>query len=442
MEGRVIPRDIEAEYGVLSSMLVDERASGTAFEQLTKEDFYDNNNGLIYEAMELLEIEGVPIDILTLSDKLSQMGVLNDIGGINFLAELSAKSGYAGSIQFYVNIVKHKSLMRKLIDYSRRLSDRAFLAEDDEAEIIDYAESELYKIQEGKDTDKLTRLNKVLIETFKILEERSLTKGNLSGLSTGYQDLDYYLKGLQKQDLIIIAARPSMGKTALAVNIAVNAAKNSNASCVIFSLEMAKEQLSQRMLAFTGQIQMDKLMGGNLQDSDWQDLLEASAILGDVDIFIDNSARNLTAMKSKCRTLKAEGKLDLVVIDYLQQMEGELRSENRQQEISKISRGLKLMAMELDCPVIALSQLSRAPDSRADKRPLLSDLRESGAIEQDADVVMLLYREDYYDNETEAKGITEINIAKHRNGPVATVKLLFKKEFTRFISLGREDQNV
>ena len=442
MEGRMEPRDIEAEYGILSSMLVDERASSSAFEQLNEEDFFDKNNRLIFSSMLGLEAEGSAIDLITVSAKLKQLGMLEDVGGYEFISELSAKSGLTGNIQYYLNIVKRTSVLRKLIKFSNDLARRAYIGEDDPRELLDKAESELYEIAEGKDTNAPSPLDRVLIGAFEILESRAAMRGKLVGLTTGYEDLNFYLKGLQKKDLIIVAARPAMGKTAFAVNMAVNAARYAKARCVIFSLEMSKEQLSQRMLSFTGYIEMEKLSSGRIEDNDWSLLLQASEDLGSTKLFIDDTpAITLSSLKAKCRSLMLSGGLDLVVIDYLQLMDSDGRVENRQQEISKISRGLKSLAKEIDCPVVALSQLSRAPDARADKKPVLSDLRESGAIEQDADIVMLLYRDDYYHPESEEKGITEVIIAKHRNGPVGSVKLLYKPEFTKFVSLDMGFQN-
>lgn len=432
-----MPNDVQAEYSVLGAMLVDKRALNIVFEFIDAEDFYDDRNKEVYRAMLSLNEENQPIDTITVTSQLSSRNSLDLVGGPFFIAELSTKVSITSNVKYYADIVKDLSKYRALIRLSNDIKDKAYRAEESTTSILDYAENKLIEVSEGTGSG-LVRLNETMSDVFQIINERSKNKGKLTGVTTGYEDLNFYLKGLHKQDLVIIAARPSMGKTAFAMNIAVNAALYGKARVAVFSLEMGKEQLAQRMLGATGFIELEKIATGNLNDSDWSSLIDTSTELNKTSIFIDDTPGiTLTELKAKCKRLKAEEGLDLIVIDYLQLMQGEGRTENRQQEISKISRGLKGFAKEMNCPLIALSQLSRAPDARSDRRPVISDLRESGAIEQDADVVMLIYRDDYYNDESEEKGIAEIIIAKHRNGPVGTVKLIYKPEFTRFISMSR-----
>ncbi|NLM06671.1 MAG: replicative DNA helicase [Tissierellia bacterium] len=432
-----MPNDVQAEYSVLGAMLVDKRALNIVFEFIDPEDFYDDRNKEVYRAMLSLNERNQPIDNITVTSELSSRNSIGLVGGPVFIAELSTKVSITSNVKYYADIVKDLSKYRALIKLSNEIKDKAYRAEESTTSILDFAENRLIEVSEGNNAG-LVRLNETMSDVFQIINERSKNKGKLTGITTGYEDLNFYLKGLHKQDLIIIAARPSMGKTAFAMNIAVNAAIYGKAKVAVFSLEMGREQLAQRMLGATGLIELEKIATGNLTDSDWAALIDTSAELNKANIFIDDTPGiTLTELKAKCKRLKVEEGLDLIVIDYLQLMQGEGRTENRQQEISKISRGLKGFAKEMNCPLIALSQLSRAPDARSDRRPVISDLRESGAIEQDADVVMLIYRDDYYNDESEEKGIAEIIIAKHRNGPVGTIKLIYRPEFTRFISFTR-----
>ena len=432
-----MPNDVQAEYSVLGAMLVDKRALNIVFEFIDPEDFYDDRNKEVYRAMLSLNERNQPIDNITVTSELSSRNSIGLVGGPVFIAELSTKVSITSNVKYYADIVKDLSKYRALIKLSNEIKDKAYRAEESTTSILDFAENRLIEVSEGNNAG-LVRLNETMSDVFQIINERSKNKGKLTGITTGYEDLNFYLKGLHKQDLIIIAARPSMGKTAFAMNIAVNAAIYGKAKVAVFSLEMGREQLAQRMLGATGLIELEKIATGNLTDSDWAALIDTSAELNKANIFIDDTPGiTLTELKAKCKRLKVEEGLDLIVIDYLQLMQGEGRTENRQQEISKISRGLKGFAKEMNCPLIALSQLSRAPDTRSDRRPVISDLRESGAIEQDADVVMLIYRDDYYNDESEEKGIAEIIIAKHRNGPVGTIKLIYRPEFTRFISFTR-----
>lgn len=437
--GRMPPNDVQSEYAVLGAMLIDKKAVNEVFEILEPEDFYDNSNKEIFTSMMELDSEGKAIDMITINDKLNNKGSLALVGGPGFIAELTMKVSFTSNVEYYAKIVKDYSLLRQLIGVAKEIAESAYGYGIDVAEIVGTAERKILSIAEGKQSSGFVKIKPILHETLRIIDERSRNKGKLTGLKTGYSELNRYLNGLQKKDLIIIAARPAMGKTAFALNMAVNAAIESEAKVAVFSLEMGKEQLAQRMLGSTGLIELEKLSSGNLENDDWDKLIVVTEKLSETDIVIDDTPGiTLTELKAKCRTMKISTGLDLIVIDYLQLMSSDGRSENRQQEISKISRGLKALAKELDCPVIALSQLSRLPDSRSDRKPVISDLRESGAIEQDADIVMLLYRDDYYNQDSEEKGIAEIILAKHRNGPTGTIKLLYKPEYTKFISISRE----
>lgn len=439
--GRIPPHSIEAEQSVLGSMILDKNAIVTATEMLRPSDFYKEAHREIYEA--ILEIHGrnEPVDLITLSEELKKRNTLEAIGGILYLADLSEAISTTANVKFYCEIVEEKSILRRLIDASSEIMAMSYEANENINVIIDEAEKKIFDITQKRSREGLDPIKEVLLESLSKIEQMAMNKSNLTGLTTGFIDLDHKTSGLQKSDLILVAARPSMGKTAFSINVAVNAALKGNASVAIFSLEMSKEQLVQRILSSESHVELQKIINGRLNEDDWQKLLRAMGPLSQAKIFIDDTpAISLMEMKAKCRRLKMEKGLDLIMIDYLQLMSGEGRTENRQQEISNISRGLKGLAKEMDCPVIALSQLSRAPEIRSDHRPILSDLRESGAIEQDADLVMFLYRDDYYHPDSEKKNIGEVIIAKHRNGPTGTVELVFMGEYTKFVNLERPRQ--
>jgi len=439
--GRIPPHSIEAEQSVLGSMILDKNAIVTATEILRPSDFYKEAHREIYEA--ILEIYGrnEPVDLITLSEELKKRNTLEAVGGILYLADLSEAISTTANVKFYCEIVEEKSILRRLIDASSEIMAMSYEANENINVIIDEAEKKIFDITQKRSREGLDPIKEVLLESLSRIEQMALNKSNLTGLTTGFIDLDHKTSGLQKSDLILVAARPSMGKTAFSINIAVNAALKGNASVAIFSLEMSKEQLVQRILSSESHVELQKIINGRLNEDDWQKLLRAMGPLSQAKIFIDDTpAISLMEMKAKCRRLKMEKGLDLIMIDYLQLMSGEGRTENRQQEISNISRGLKGLAKEMDCPVIALSQLSRAPEIRSDHRPILSDLRESGAIEQDADIVMFLYRDDYYHPDSEKKNIGEVIIAKHRNGPTGTVELVFMGEYTKFVNLEKPRQ--
>lgn len=433
--GRIPPHSIEAEQSVLGSMILDKESINTAIEIIRPEDFYKEANGEIFEAILLLFNKNEPVDLITLSEELKRRGTLENIGGVTYLANLSSGVATTANTKYYCKIVEEKSLLRRLIRSSNEIMGKAYEDAEEVTAIIEKAEKDIFDITQGTHREGFSPISEVLLTSFAKIEEMAANKGGLTGLTTGFIDIDNKLSGLQKSDLVLLAARPSMGKTAFGINIATNAALKAKANVAIFSLEMSKEQLVQRMISATAHVDLQKIISGNLSEDEWLQIINSMGPLSQSNVYIDDTAGiPLMEMKAKCRRLKIEKGLDLIVIDYLQLMTMEGHNENRQQEISAISRGLKALAKEMDCPVIALSQLSRAPELRADHRPILSDLRESGAIEQDADIVMFLYRDDYYHEESELKNIGEVIVAKHRNGPTGTVELVWKGEFTKFLN--------
>lgn len=433
--GRIPPNSIEAEQSVLGAMIIDKEAINSALEIIRPEDFYKEANREIFEAMVVLFNKNEPVDLITLSEELKRRGTLDNIGGVTYLANLSSSIATTANIEYYCKIVKEKSILRRLIKSSDEVMSKAYEDTEEVNAIIELAEKNIFDITQGSHREGFSPISEVLLNSFAQIEERAANKGRLTGLETGFIDLDNKLSGLQKADLILLAARPSMGKTALGINIATNAALKSDVKVAIFSLEMSKEQLVQRIISATSHVDLQNIISGNLVDDEWLKVVDSMGPLSQMNIFIDDTAGiSLMEMKAKCRRLKIEKGLDLVLVDYLQLMQLEGRQESRQQEISAISRGLKALAKEMDCPVMALSQLSRAPELRSDHRPILSDLRESGAIEQDADVVLFLYRDEYYDKETELKNIGELIIAKHRNGPTGSLELVWKGEYTKFLN--------
>ena len=439
MLGRIPPHNLEAERSALGIMLLSKDKINTAMEIVRADDFYKEAHGMIYQAIQNLYNNGSPVDLITTVEELRRLGQLDAIGGTAYLAQLSSEFTTTSNIEYYLRLIKDKATLRALIDKSSETIDAAYDDAEATSTIVELAEKNIFDITQGAYTSGLTHIHDILLDSFKMMEERAANPGTLTGTTTGFIDLDFKLSGLQKSDLVLLAARPSMGKTALMVNISVNAAMRGKAKVAMFSLEMSKEQLTQRMISATAHVDLQKVISGKLTEDDWGKIVQAMTPLDELDIFIDDTPSiSPLEVKAKCRRIKAEKGLDLIVIDYLQLMEMGGKNESRQQEISAISRSLKGIAKELDVPVIALSQLSRAPEMRADHRPILSDLRESGAIEQDADVVMFLYRDDYYHEDSELKNIGEVIIAKHRNGPTGTVELLFKPEYTKFLNMTRD----
>lgn len=437
--GRIPPHNVEAEQSVLGSMILDKEAIINATEIIRGEDFYKEAHREIYEAMLSLYNRDEPVDLVTLSEELSQRKTIDAIGGVSYLVNLSSSVPTTTNVKYYAKIVEEKSILRRLIKASSEILDKGYQAQEDVMQILDLAERSIFDISQNRSQEGFSPIKEVLMESFNRIEELYLNKKSLTGLTTGFLDIDRKTSGLQKSDLILIAARPSMGKTAFALNIAQNAALKGNASVAIFSLEMAKEQLVQRFLSSESHIEIQKIRTGNLGDDEWPRLAKAMGPLSQAKIYIDDTPGiTVMEMKAKSRRLKMEKGLDMIMIDYLQLMSGDKGAESRQQEISAISRALKGLAREMDCPVVALSQLSRAPELRSDHRPILSDLRESGAIEQDADIVMFLYRDDYYHPDSEKKGIGEIIIAKQRNGATGVVELAWLEQYTKFVNLDRQ----
>ncbi|MFR2831418.1 MAG: replicative DNA helicase [Finegoldia magna] len=434
----IMPCDLEAERSVIGAMIIDERAVDDAAEIVEPVDFYSTKYQEIYKAILQVIDEKKPVDYITLEDKLKSNNMYEIIGGIDELISISEAVGSAVNVKYYADIIKSKAIIRNLMRVSQDVIDMS-IANNSVGEVLEYAESNIFKISQNRNHQDLVPIQDMLEPTLSRIGEMSMSQGQLTGVTTGLIDLDRQLSGLQNSDLILLAARPAMGKTSLALNIAYKASVKHHVA--VFSLEMSKMQLTQRLLSALSNINLSELVSGKI--TEWTNLGQASQLLAETNMYVDDtSSISLNELRSKCRKLKARGELDLVIIDYLQLMTTNSRSENRQQEISTISRGLKGLAKELNCPILALSQLSRAPDQRPNHRPVMSDLRESGAIEQDADVVLMLYRDDYYDPETDKPNIAEIIVAKHRNGPTGTVDTLFDKEHTKFMDLDKQMPDV
>lgn len=429
----VPPHDDAAELAVLGAMFLDREAASLALEMLTGEDFYRPDHRQVFEAAEELYHSGVPIDMITVKNKLEEKQVFDQIGGLPFLANISTSVGSSANMRHYAAIVEEKSVLRRLIRTANNISQMSYEGKTDVNAIMDTAEKGIFDIMQNRHSDQFHHIRDIAVDSIEKIEDIYRSKGKLTGVPTGFVDFDQKTAGLQKSDLILLAARPSMGKTAFALNIIQNAAIRSNVPTAVFSLEMSREQLVNRMLCSEAMLDAQRLRTGELTDSDWADLIQAMGPLSQAPIYIDDTP-GVTPMevRSKCRRLKVEKGLGLIVIDYLQLMSGNSRNDSRQQEISEISRALKAIAREMEAPVIALSQLSRACEQRADHRPMLSDLRESGAIEQDADVVAFLYRDEYYFPDTEKKNQAELIIAKQRNGPTGTVDLTWMGQYTKF----------
>jgi len=436
--GRIPPHSIDAEQSILGSILLDKDAVVSVSEVIKPEDFYKEAHKEIYEAVLSLYRNSEPIDIITLTEEMKKRSTLDMAGGITYLTQLSTVVPTTSNVKNYANIVKEKAILRKLIKASSDILNIGYTNSEGVNNTLEIAQKKIFDISQEKTGDNFKSISEVLMTAYDSLEDLYKNKGKITGITTGFIDLDRKTNGLQRTDLVLIAARPAMGKTAFSLNLVQNAAMKDNISAAVFSLEMSKEQLIQRMLSAQSHVELNKLKTGNLDEDDWPKLIEAMAALSKADIYIDDTPGiTVMEMRSKCRRLKMEKGLDFVMIDYLQLMEGDTQGESRQQEISKISRSLKILGKELNCPVIALSQLSRAPELRADHRPILSDLRESGAIEQDADIVMFLYRDEYYHPDSEKKSIGEIIIAKHRHGETGTVELAWLGEFQKFHNLSR-----
>jgi replicative DNA helicase len=434
--GRIPPQNIEAEQAVLGSMLVDKDIIPEVMEILNVDDFYKESHKVIFDAMVDLFESGEPVDLVTVSERIGKAGQLDVIGGITYLTDIAVAVPTTANVKHYAGIVWEKSILRRLIKGATDIVNMGYEAREEVAYVLDRAEQTIFDIMQKRNMGGPYHIKDVLVDTFNRLEELYNSKSSITGVPSGFTDLDYKTAGFQKSDLIMIAARPSMGKSSLALNIAQHAAIHHQVPVAIFSLEMSREQIANRILASEVMIDNQKISTGKLDDEDWQKIARALGPLSQAAIYIDDTAgASVVEISAKCRRLKLEKNIGLVIIDYLQLMQGRGRAESRQQEISEISRSLKILAKEINIPVIALSQLSRAPEARSDHRPMLSDLRESGAIEQDADIVMFIYRDDYYNPESEKQNIAEIIIAKHRNGSTGTVELRWFGEYTKFANL-------
>lgn len=436
---RVLPHSIEAEQSVIGAMIMDKDAIVAASEILTEEDFYSKQYGALFEAMVELNDEGKPVDTVTLQDRLREKDVPPEVSSLEFIRELLNTLPTSAHIKNYANIVAEKAMLRRLIKLNEEIANTCYVGKDSLENILEDTEKRVFNLVQRRNTDSFVPIRQVVMNAMDQIEKASKNKGSVTGIATGFIDLDYRTAGMQPSDLVLIAARPSMGKTAFVLNIAQHVAFKLEQTVAIFSLEMSKEQLVNRLFSLESKVDAQKLRTGNLSDNDWEKLIETAGVIGKSNLIIDDTPGiTIGEMRSKCRKYKLEYDLKMIIIDYLQLMSGSGgRNDSRQQEISDISRSLKALARELGVPVLALSQLSRAVEQRPDHRPMLSDLRESGAIEQDADVVMFIYRDDYYNKDTERKNISEIIIAKQRNGPIGTVELVWLPDFTKFGNLQR-----
>lgn len=434
---RILPHSMEAEQSVIGSMIMDREAIVVASEIILGDDFYNKQYGILFDTMVELNDEGKPVDLVTLQDRLKEKDVPPEVSSLEFIRDLITAVPTSANIKYYANIVAEKSTLRKLIRLNEDIANTCYVGKESLEDILADTEKRVFDLVQRRNTGEFVPIRQVVMNAMDNIEKASRNKGNVTGVATGFLDLDYRTAGMQPSDLILVAARPSMGKTAFVLNIAEYVAFKQNKTVAIFSLEMSKEQLVNRLFSMESKVDSQHLRTGNLSDAEWEKLIESAGIIGKSNLIIDDTPGiSISEMRSKCRKYKLEHNLEMIIIDYLQLMSGSGKSsDSRQQEISDISRSLKALARELHVPVIALSQLSRAVEQRPDHRPMLSDLRESGAIEQDADVVMFIYRDDYYNKDTEKKGIAEIIIAKQRNGPIGTVELVWLPDFTKFANL-------
>lgn len=433
---RIMPHSVEAEQAVIGSMLMDNEAVAAASDMLIKEDFYTGQYGILFEAIAQLHAEGKPADLIQVQEKVKQNGAPPEISGMEFLRDILTSVPTSANIRHYAKIVKDKATMRRLIKAAQDIEESCYGGRDELEDVLFNAEKNVNAITQTGGSGEFQPIGEVVIEALDRMQAASSAGGKITGIATGFTDLDYKMAGLQNSDLILIAARPSVGKTAFALNIAHNVSVRHDITTAIFSLEMSKLQLVNRIISMESKVDSKNIRTGNLSPSEWASIAEGASNVGMSGLIIDDTPGiSIGELRAKCRKLKRDNNLGLVIIDYIQLMTGGGKSESRQQEVSEISRALKGIARELNVPVIALSQLSRAVESRPDKRPMLSDLRESGAIEQDADVVMFIYRDEYYNKDTDRKGEAEIIIAKQRNGPTGTVNLAYIADFTKFANL-------
>ena len=434
---RVPPHSIEAEQSVVGAMLMDRDAITVAAEIICGDDFYQKAYGVIFDSVVELFNEGKPVDLITLQNRLREKAVPEEISSLEFVRDLVTAVPTSANVKYYAEIVSEKATLRRLIKMNEAIADECYQGQEPLEAILERTEKQVFELVQNRGGNgEYVPIKQVVLNALEKIEKASKSKGTVTGIPTGFIDLDYKTSGLQPSDLILVAARPSMGKTAFVLNIAQHVAFKQNRTVAIFSLEMSKEQLVNRLFSLESYVDAQLLRTGNLKDSDWEKLIEGAGTIGRSNLIIDDTPGiSIAEMRSKCRKYKLEHNLGIIMIDYLQLMSGSGKSDSRQQEISDISRSLKALARELSVPVIALSQLSRAVEQRPDHRPMLSDLRESGAIEQDADVVMFLYRDDYYHKDTEKKDIAEVIIAKQRNGPIGTIELVWLPRYTQFVNM-------
>ena len=441
---RVLPHSLEAEQSVIGSMLMDREAIITASEIVTADDFYQHQYGVMYESMVELFNEGKPVDLVTLQNRLKEKDVPPEVSSLEFVRDIITTVPTSANVKYYATIVKEKAVLRRLIRVNEEIANDCYLGRDPLETILADTEKKIFDLLQSRSSGDFVPIRQVALNVLENIEKASKTKETVTGVPTGFIDLDYKTSGFQPSDFILIAARPSMGKTAFVLNVVDHVAVKKGIPCMVFSLEMSKEQLVNRMLSMESNVDSQKLRTGTLTDSDWDAVVEGVGIIGGSKLIIDDTpgiSISIMELRSKCRKMKLEHGLGMVIIDYLQLMTGSGKSsDNRQQEISEISRSLKALAREMQAPVVALSQLSRACETRTDHRPMLSDLRESGAIEQDADVVMFLYRDDYYNKDSEMKDMAEVIIAKQRNGPIGTVNLVWMPQYTKFANATRPGQ--
>ena len=436
---RTMPNSIEAEQSVIGAMMMDRAAIIAASETLMAEDFYHNQYAVLFDSMIELFNQNKPVDFITLQNKLKEKDLPPEITSLEYINDLVAAVPTSANIRYYANIVKEKAMLRRLIKVTETIQNECYAGNEELETIFSNTEKNVFQLLQSQDTGEFVPIKQIVINALDRIEKASRIQGNVTGIATGFIDLDYRMSGLQPSDLILVAARPSMGKTAFVLNIAQYTAFHSDLATAIFSLEMSKEQLVNRLFSLESRVDAQMLRNGNLSDTDWEKLIEGAGTIGRSKLIIDDTPGiSIGELRSKCRKYKLEHNIQLVIIDYLQLMSGNGRADSRQQEISEISRALKALARELHVPVIALSQLSRAVEQRPDHRPMLSDLRESGAIEQDADVVMFIYRDDYYNKDSDKKNIAEVIIAKQRNGPIGTVNLVWLPQYTKFANMQRD----
>ena len=436
---RIMPHDMEAEQSVIGSMLMDKEAIAVASGILNKDDFYEKQYGILFSAMVDLYNSSKPVDLVTLKARLQEMDVPEEISNMEYMVDILNNTYTSANIREYAGIVSDKAILRKLIKFNDEISNECYNPRESTDEILAEAEKKIFNIVSRRGGDDFVPIRRIVLDALDHISLVSKNKGDVTGIATGFTDLDYKTAGLQPSDLVLIAARPSMGKTAFVLNMAQHICFKDHRCAAIFSLEMSKEQLINRLLSLESKVDSQAIRTGSMKDGDWENIIEGAETIAKSSLIIDDTPGiSIGELRSKCRKYHQENELSIIIIDYLQLMSGNGKADSRQQEISEISRSLKALARELNVPVVALSQLSRAVEKRDDHRPMLSDLRESGAIEQDADVVMFLYRDDYYNKESDKKGIAEVIIAKQRNGPIGTVELVWLPDYTKFANLAKK----